>query len=57
MVTPGELYNLQEENIQLKKELETAEAKLATFPDVAACRNVSTGNVRSITFARDGSFI
>ncbi|OJT12679.1 hypothetical protein TRAPUB_10777 [Trametes pubescens] len=33
MVTPAELFNLQEENAQLRKEVETAQAKLTTLTD------------------------
>lgn len=39
MVTPAELFSLQEENAQLRKEVETAQAKLRTHSD--ECRTVN----------------
>lgn len=48
MVTPAKLYNLQEENVQLRKELEAAQAELATVSDV--CPDASV--ILSITCAQ-----
>lgn len=39
MVTPAELFSLQEENAQLRKEVETTQAKLRTRSD--ECQTVN----------------